>query len=250
MSTTSAGILIRRFGQTLDQGLLQLCVTTKSPLTPAALFDAFNYDLQQKIDFVVVPFNSDEVDVDLFSPPSADEYVKIVDSYYSDAARVKGMGENDLGVTFAGTAGDPLHSAESRERVRSIIDGVKGGSARHGVPFLARSSGLTLEPDDVRNGLLQDLGLKRTEFFLFGGSPPSYKKGVEDILPEGENPNAAFGRLCEVIVAASESGLNTEVGIRRGDRAAGQLATSLGATAVTEYPLMNDSEGSRPQANC
>ncbi|GMH89961.1 hypothetical protein TL16_g11621 [Triparma laevis f. inornata] len=219
-------------------------------MSASALFDAFNYTAQQTTDFVVVPFGSDDTSISSFTPPSSSEYVSIVDSYYSDAARIKGMGENDLGVTFSGTVGDPLYDEESRSLLRDIIDGVKSDSARHGVPFNARSSGLTLDPSDVRNGLLQDLGLKRTEFFLFGGSPPQYKKHTQETLLEGTNPNAAFGKLYEVIAAAAESGLNTEVGIRRGDRAAGQLATSLGATSVTEYPLLNDDEGSRPQANC
>lgn len=128
--STSAGILIRRFGQTLDKGLLQLCVTPNSPMSASALFDAFNYTAQQTTDFVVVPFGSDDTSISSFTPPSSSEYVSIVDSYYSDAARIKGMGENDLGVTFSGTVGDPLYDEESRSLLRDIIDGVKSDSGK------------------------------------------------------------------------------------------------------------------------
>ena len=73
---------------------------------------------------------------------------------------------------------------------------------------------------------------------MFGGSPPAYEKGVggAGALSDGGSGKAAFGRVCEVIAAAAESGVTLEVGIRRGDRDAGALALALGATSVNEYP--------------
>ncbi|GMH63822.1 hypothetical protein TrRE_jg3757 [Triparma retinervis] len=166
------------------------------------------------------------------------DYVNAVENFYENTALVKGMGENDLGVTFAGCVGDPLFDERSRGVVKEVVEGVKGKS-RHGVPFYVRSSGLTLDPGDVRNGMLEEMGVKRVEFFLFGGSPPSYKEACGG-LSSGEDGMKAFGRLCEVIAAAAEreGGVGVDVGVKRGDRMAGELARSLGATGVHEYPTM------------
>jgi hypothetical protein len=65
--------------------------------------------------------------------------------------------------------------------------------------------------------------VKRVEFFLFGGSPPAYSKACGE-LSDGSDGKRAFGRVCEVIVAAAEiGGVGIDVGVKRGDRAAGDL---------------------------
>ena len=160
MASSPATYLLRRFGQTKDLGLLQLGVSRRSPLaTFGKLFDSFN---PNGGDFVVEPFGngSDESAASHELPLHVDAYVERIDEYYKSAAAVKGMGENDLGVTFAGTVGDPLFDASSREIIAGTIDGIKQQSARHGVPFFCRTSGLTLDVSDVKNGLLPSLGLK------------------------------------------------------------------------------------------
>ena len=131
----------------------------ESPLaTFGKLFDSFNTG----DDFVVEPFGagSDESAASHELPLHVEAYVQRIDEYYQSAAAVKGIGENDLGVTFAGTVGDPLIDASSREIIAGTIDGIKQRSARHGVPFYCRTSGLTLDVSDVKNGLLPSLGLK------------------------------------------------------------------------------------------
>ncbi|GMI31653.1 hypothetical protein TrCOL_g10742 [Triparma columacea] len=231
--------LVRRLGTTLDASILQLCVTDKCALGSRRLFDAFNPPPQDTglLGHVIEPYECGKGEGG-WGERTPDELVQVVEMFYDNTAVVKGMGENDLGVTFAGCEGDPLYDERSRGVVREVVDGVKGRS-RHGVPFYVRSSGLTLDPEDVRNGCLGELGVKRVEFFLFGGSPPSYKESC-GALSSGEDGGRAFGRLCEVISSAAErGGLGIDVGIKRGDRMAGELARSLGATGVHEYPTMH-----------
>jgi len=218
--------LLRRFGTTLDLGLLQLTVTPSSPLkTGSMLFDSFNPDKEK---FMIAPYECEGYTT--FTATKMATYVDIINEYYEKTTLVKGMGENDLGVTFAGTIGDPLYDEESRSLMKEIVQGVKDGS-RHGVPFYVRSSGLTLDVSDVQNGLLDraNLGCKGVEVFLFGGSPPAYtaKTGTDA---------ASFGRVCSVVSTAAEQGVNVSVGIAKGDREAGALALALGATSVSEYP--------------
>lgn len=104
--------------------------------------------------FIVEPYMSEEGSA--FKALSVDEYVNSIDHFYENTAIVKGMGENDLGVTFAGCAGDPLFDEESVGVIKGVVEGIKSKS-RHGVPFYVRSSGLTLDPEDVRNGFLQEV---------------------------------------------------------------------------------------------
>eukprot|EP00520_Triparma_pacifica_P013899 CAMPEP_0118662796 /NCGR_PEP_ID=MMETSP0785-20121206/17034_1 /TAXON_ID=91992 /ORGANISM="Bolidomonas pacifica, Strain CCMP 1866" /LENGTH=192 /DNA_ID=CAMNT_0006556387 /DNA_START=171 /DNA_END=745 /DNA_ORIENTATION=- len=185
-----ASYLVRRLGTTLDAGILQLGVTDRCALGRRRLFDAFNPEPEEGLlGFVVEPYECGKGDGETFQRLSVEEYVDVVEKFYDNTALIKGMGENDMGVTFSGCVGDPLFDEGSRDVVKGVIEGVKS-SSRHGVPLYLRTSGLTLDPSDVRNGLLGDLGVKRVEIFLFGGSPPQYGKGCGE-LSNGENGQAA-----------------------------------------------------------
>jgi hypothetical protein len=173
-----------------------------------------------------------------FSAPSLDAYLLAVSKYYETRDDIIGMGENDWPITFSGTVGDPLADPATYPLLSRLVDEVQ--LDRGGVAFRARTSGLALDPADVRNGVFGGgrgggaFNLAAIEVFLPGGDPAAFGRATEGQgleMPAGQ----AFGRVCEVMAAIAESEVDLIVGVREKDRAAMQLGMGLGATEVKEY---------------
>jgi len=149
--------------------------------------------------------------------PAAKEVAELVDEAYGDF-EVVGMGENDLGVRFAGL-GDPLLRIETLlETVRLVKE------RRHGVGFAVSTSGLF---DAGVPAALKAGGVKGVVVALNASNPPQYDKLMQPTNGKG------FGDVCSFVIGAAEAGMDvtcTAVEVPGVDIAVVRaLASSLGA---------------------
>lgn len=154
---------------------------------------------------------------DGFEPDTAD-LINAIDAHYRYEVEVVGMGENDAGITFAGT-GDPLL------RPDFLFESISDISVqRHGMPIRVVTTGLH---DAGLAAQLPSQGVKKISVVLPAADPVTYNELMQP--REGLN----FNTVCSFIAIAAEEGCTVEcTAVERPDvdvKAVRELALSLGA---------------------
>lgn len=143
---------------------------------------------------------------------------------------VGGMGENDDGVWISAIS--TVDTLDYWEVIADIVKEVK--EQRHGVPFGVYTSGILKDPE-IATRLKSDIGLSSVEVSLLSDNPEGYAsiRGIKDMTKAQED----FGKVCNFIVTAAESGFPVVAALAGGKNARGgaELAKSLGAVDTVVY---------------